>query len=109
MKRYLQRFLTEAGESRAGDSLDPRLSSIDLVTVGSSIGLKVIRGYWWKLRLRHRGLLLVGRGVAIRNSGHIRIEGTLIVEDNAEIQGLADAARDLREQSHGGSECHDST
>jgi acetyltransferase-like isoleucine patch superfamily enzyme len=61
----------------------------DMVAIGLNISFKFARGLLWGLRLSHSSLLLVGRGVAIRNPKYVHADGTLLVEDFAEIQGLS--------------------
>lgn len=62
----------------------------DVLQLGNKALPMALRGLWWKLFLRQaRGLLLVGKGVSIRNPQYIRIGGNFVAEDYCEIQGLS--------------------
>lgn len=75
--------------SSDGRLLDQR-SAGDIVQLGNKVGPMALRGLWWKLFLRQaRGLLLVGKGVSIRNPQYIALGRNFVAEDYCEIQGLS--------------------
>jgi acetyltransferase-like isoleucine patch superfamily enzyme len=74
---------------QGASGFDATLRTRDLTALGLSIAVKAARGAWWKPRLAESHLLLVGRGVSIRNPRHIRAAGALVLEDYSEIQGLS--------------------
>ena len=50
----------------------------------------LLRGLWWRLWFKKSsGLVLIGRGVAIRNPQHIVTGNNFVAEDYCEIQGLS--------------------
>jgi len=50
----------------------------------------LIRGVWYRIWLRGAdGLLLVGRGVALRNPQHVTVGRSCVLEDYCEVQGLS--------------------
>lgn len=51
----------------------------------------MLRGLWWRLWLRQAsGLILIGRGVRLRNPQSISVQGNFVAEDYCEIQGLSE-------------------
>lgn len=62
----------------------------DTAQLGSKVVPMMLRGIWWKLFLRQAsGLLLVGKGVSIRNPQYITLGRNFAAEDYCEIQGLS--------------------
>jgi acetyltransferase-like isoleucine patch superfamily enzyme len=85
----LRRLLSELSTGQGASAFDPSLRTGTLAALAGSIAIKALRGAMWKPWLAESHLVLVGRGVSIRNPGHIHARGALVVEDYAEIQGLS--------------------
>jgi len=85
----VNRFLSELSTGQDASAFDPSLRIGTLAALAGSIAIKALRGALWKPWLAESHLVLVGRGVSIRNPGHIHARGALVVEDYAEIQGLS--------------------
>jgi acetyltransferase-like isoleucine patch superfamily enzyme len=82
--------LSKLSRSQGASAFDPSLSTGTLVAVGASVATKAARGLAWRPFLQgDPGVVLVGRGVSIRNPRHIHVAGALVVEDYAEVQGLS--------------------
>jgi acetyltransferase-like isoleucine patch superfamily enzyme len=83
----LARWLTGVGQ---GDlALRERSPRVLLQTMGK-VAPMVMRGLWHRIWLkRSGGLLLVGRGVALRNPQHVTVGRSCVLEDGSEIQGLS--------------------
>lgn len=60
-------------------------------TMGKALPM-FLRGLWWRTWFKQAsGLILVGKGVSIRNPQHIWAGQNLVAEDYCEIQGLSRA------------------
>jgi acetyltransferase-like isoleucine patch superfamily enzyme len=82
--------LSRLSRGQGAGAFDPRLSSGSLAAMGASVGTKAARGLVWRPFFRgDPGVVLIGRGVAVRHPRHIHLAGALVVEDHAEIQGLS--------------------
>lgn len=80
--RNLSRKLTDRFADR---------SPHDVLQVFGKVGPMYLRGLYWRFLLKQvQGVLLIGRGVAIRNPQHISIAGDFVAEDFCEIQGLSE-------------------
>ncbi len=65
---------------------------LDILQLGGKAVPMLLRGLWAKLFLRHSGgLLLIGRGVSLRNPQYISVGRNFVAEDFCEIQGLSTA------------------
>ena len=61
-----------------------------LFQTSAKVALMFVRGLWHRLWLRRsQGMLLVGRGVALRNPQCIRVGRSVVLEDYCEVQGLS--------------------
>ncbi len=61
-----------------------------LVQTLAKVAPMFVRGLWHRLWLRRAGgMLLVGRGVALRNPQCIRVGRSVVLEDHCEVQGLS--------------------
>ncbi len=57
----------------------------------AKLGPMALRGLWWRPWLgQARGLLLIGRGVRLRNPQYLRVGRNFVAEDYCEIQGLSE-------------------
>ena len=75
----------EEGEAALSDR-PPRV----LLQTFFKVAPMVARGVWHRLWLRRaRGLLLVGRGVALRNPQCVSVGRSVVLEDFCEVQGLS--------------------
>lgn len=71
-------------------SVDPEVSCSALLAMFSAVAVKAVRGSVRRIGFRRaRGITLIGRRVSLRNKRYIRAGRSLVIEDNAEIQGLA--------------------
>ncbi|MGC9359920.1 MAG: acyltransferase [Anaerolineae bacterium] len=83
----LARRLTGAGEGEP--TLGERSPRVLLQTM-CKVAPMVMRGLWHRIWLRRSGgLLLVGRGVTLRNPQHVSVGRSCVLEDRCEIQGLS--------------------
>lgn len=74
--------------SDAGRFADRSLLAI--LQVFNKVGPMFLRGLWWRLWLKSaKGLILIGRHVAIRNPQYISVGPEFVAEDFCEIQGLS--------------------
>lgn len=72
-----------------GALLDGR-SAGDVLQLGAKALPMFVRGLWFKFFLRRAdGLLLIGKGVSLRNSQYIAVGKNFVAEDYCEIQGLS--------------------
>lgn len=70
---------------------DPRLGLWDSLGIILRVGGGIARGLRFRWRFeRAGGLLLVGRGVRLSNLSHVSFQRNLVIEDLAELQGLAE-------------------
>lgn len=61
-----------------------------LVQTFCKVAPMALRGLWHRLWLRRAGgVLLVGRGVALRNPQYVTVGRSVVLEDHCEVQGLS--------------------
>lgn len=71
--------------------LNPLVSTWDLVTIFLFIVKRTARGLWVGFFFKkNKGMTIVGKRVRIRNKRFITSKGNLIIEDNAEVQGISE-------------------
>lgn len=85
MRSILNRISKKFGAREIGEEW----GGLDYLEFFKEIGFKLLRGLLRKPFTRCKGLLLLGRGVSIRNGHRLYSEGPLIIEDYAEVQALA--------------------
>ncbi len=91
---WLRRRLDELARRLTGaEEGDPALGERSprvLLQTMCKVAPMLVRGLWHRMWLgRSSGLLLVGRGVALRNPQHVRVGNSCVLEDGCEIQGLS--------------------
>ena len=82
--------LSKLSRGQGASAFDPRLRTGSLAAIGGAVATKAARGLVWRPFLQgDPGVVLIGRGVSIRNPRHIHVAGALVIEDYAEVQGLS--------------------
>jgi acetyltransferase-like isoleucine patch superfamily enzyme/glycosyltransferase involved in cell wall biosynthesis len=70
-------------------ALDESMRLGDLIAMMGKLGMGLVRGFYHRLFLQNAsGMIFIGKGVKLRNRGHIRVGRNFIAEDHCEIQGL---------------------
>ncbi len=71
--------------------LNPLVSTWDLVQIFFFIVKRIFRGTWAGLFFKeNQGVTLIGKGARVRNKRFITSKGNLIIEENAEVQGISE-------------------
>ena len=71
-------------------TIDPRSTDRAVLAMLWDMGLKLLRGSLWRVRFREaKGLIFIGKRVAIRNPEYISAGRNFVAEDECEIQGLS--------------------
>ncbi|MEM7516290.1 MAG: hypothetical protein AAF368_05120, partial [Planctomycetota bacterium] len=88
--RSLLRTLLRKQTGNPDYRLDPALRENDASSILWSTGLRVLRGFTWKLRTgSSRGLLFVDRRTRITHARHLHVGRNVKFEEGCEVQCLA--------------------
>jgi acetyltransferase-like isoleucine patch superfamily enzyme len=86
VRTVLQRLNIRSSDGSLLEERSPR----DLWQLGAKAGPMLLRGLWARLFLRGSGgLVLIGKGVSLRNPQYITVGRNFVAEDYCEIQGLS--------------------
>lgn len=87
--RFLQSLVKKIKRD-ANYSLDDSMRFGDLAAMIRKLGMGFLRGVYHRCFLQEaHGMIFIGKGVKLRNRGHISVGRNFIAEDSCEIQGLA--------------------
>lgn len=71
-------------------TLDPALTTADLLAILWRRGWAYLRGWWWRWRVAEaRGALFVGRRVQIFHPRHLHLGRSVTIEDDVRIDALS--------------------
>ena len=71
-------------------TLDPHLSTGDILAILWRRGWAFVRGLWWRLRVAEsHGALFVGRRVQIFHARHLHLGRSVTIEDDVRIDALS--------------------
>ncbi len=89
MRRWVERLI-QSLKRDPSYTLDPRLTTGDLLSILWHRGWAFWRGWWWRWRLAEcRGALFVGRRVQIFHPRYLHVGRSVTIEDDVRINALS--------------------
>jgi len=89
IRTWVERLIRRLKQD-ANYTLDPALTTMDLLAILWRRGWAFVRGLWWRVRVAEsRGALFVGRRVQIFHARHLHLGRSVTIEDDVRIDALS--------------------